>query len=147
MAQYVVLATSNLGIKAVDYPIKIAAIVITNLDSGASGVNFYVHSGSTLSGTTPNDGHNGIIYPMRAGTPAASAITRIGNLTFSGTSKQISRRFVAGATFDYLHPKSAGSDTFSPQTDLIIMPGTVFEADGLGDNFRASVYFEELHIS
>jgi hypothetical protein len=154
MTQYVVWAQNPLGLKAATYPIKIAAIFIYNSDDGGRGVNFFLHTGATLSGTTPS-GDNGVIFPMRSGTPAASAVTRIGSLTFSGTEGQLARRFLGGSTFDFQHQKNVTFDSFSTQTDLVIAPGEVLEIAGLGffagagggdhdGTVETAVYFEEL---
>jgi hypothetical protein len=148
MTQHVVLASTGavMGLKPVTYPVRIARIDLVNSSVSLQFVFFYINTGSTLSGGSALD-----IFPMRGGSPAATALARLGSssLTFSGTKIILTRTDMPGGGYSTYTGAdlSVGTASLQTPTDLTIVPGTVFQIDGLISGFvTATIYFEELRL-
>lgn len=148
MTQYIAYSEwegAGMALKAGTYEIKIVRVEVVNVDTSATWVYFQRHSGSTLSG-----GSAVSIYPMRHASPTSTASARAGDgLSFSGSEERFTEVIVGGAPFTTPSGNHTGSGnlTFEPPLDLTIAPGTVFEVDGLDDEKKVTIYFEELRLS
>lgn len=133
------------------YQIRVARVEVNGLITGGSQFMSYqvlvYPSNAATSGSTITP------LPMRAGSPAATAVAK-SNPTISGTSYQLHSEILGGSPVDALgNAVYAGmNSSYSSPFDLILSSGSTIVVQGVSiaagtAPMSVVIYFEELRLA
>lgn len=141
MTIFSVIGNDRVGVRAVDFEVRLIRLDLLSGYSNSSAVQTWRSSASTMSGGsvfTPR--------PLREGAPAASAQARVGTgVVHSGTTVVIAVAVVSAATGNpgFL---GVGSGTYEYPQDTTLSPGSSVVLTGGGDLVTIALTFEELRL-